>query len=52
MITPGTQKVNDDRAKLQNTLCLAQIILNNNETFCVFPHSSKSSEICNNKCGV
>ena len=23
-----------------------QIILNNNETFCVFPRSTKSSEIC------
>ena len=29
-----------------------RIILNNNETFCVFPRSTKSSEICKNRCGV
>ena len=38
-------------AKLQNTPHLTQTILNSNETFFVFPRSTKSSEICNNRCG-
>ena len=45
--------MNSYLAKLQNTPPhLTQTILNNNETFCVFPHSAKSFEICNNRCGV